>query len=78
MGIVFRGFAEVLVALEEVSVVLRIYPDGKITVTPPGSVFELTIPYIAQALKVLKDAEKRYIELKKSAQGGEVNGKDPS
>ena len=77
-GYVFREFAEALVALEQVSVLLRIYPNGKITVTPPGSILALTIPYIAQALKILKDAEKRYYELKKSAQGGNGNGENTS
>ncbi|GEM_PF-4371799 len=75
-GYVFREFAEVVVALENTSVKLKIYQDGKITAMIEGIKLFHAVPYIAQALKVLKDAEKRYYDLKKSAQGEEGNGEN--
>lgn len=77
-GYVFRDYAEVVVSIEGGTVDVRIYHDGKVTAKVPGADLSEAIPLIKQALKVLKEAENRYYQLKKSVQGGEVNGEDSS
>ncbi len=67
---VFRDFAEVVVSLEEVSLKLALYPNGKVTTYTLGHDRKLLAPYLAEALKILKEAERRYNNLKSSAQGG--------
>ncbi len=66
---VFRDFAEVNVSLEEVSITCILYPTGKITINTLGQERKLLAPYIAKVLKVIKDAESRYLELKGIIQG---------
>lgn len=66
---VFRDFAEVNVSLEELSMKLTLYPTGKITVSTLGQDRKLLAPYVAEALRIIKDAESRYLALKGTIQG---------
>ena len=66
-GWVFRDFTEVTVALKDVTIDVRIYPNGRYTVNTKGQDRKLLAPYIAEAMKILKDAEMRYHSLKSSA-----------
>jgi len=67
---VFRDFAEVNISLEETSIKLTLYPTGKVTVSTLGQERKLLAPYIAKALKFIKDAESRYLSRKGKIQGG--------
>lgn len=74
---VFRDFAEVNVSSEETSIKLTLYPTGKVTVHTLGQEEKVLAPYIAKALKAIKDAESRYLKLKGNIQG-ERDGKNES
>lgn len=72
---VFREFSEVLIAEEEVSIPLIVYPGGKIKL----KLYKFThpiVPFVAKALKTLNEAENRYNMLKKKAQKGDPHGGD--
>jgi len=70
---VFREFSEVLIAGGEVSIPLIIYPGGK-TKLKLYKFAHPIVPFVAEALKILKEAENRYNMLKKKAQKGGSNG----
>lgn len=64
---VFRDFAEVLIAVTDIGINLRVYPDGKFTLNNTPYDKKSLAPYITDALQILKNAESKYNDLRSQA-----------
>ncbi len=74
---VFREFSEVVIAKGEVLIPLIIYPGGKTKLKQYKFTHHI-VPFVAESLKILKEAETTYNTLKKNAQGEGSNGGNQS